>query len=338
MKTGIAHLPLHYGKAPAWLFCRMKKLAREISLAVIQEYGTEEFLTRVSDPFWFQAFGCVLGFDWHSSGVTTTVCAALKEAFRDISRDTGIFVCGGKGGASRKTPLEIREAADTGLVSVDPEPLVYASRISAKVDSCALQDGYQLYQHFFFFTQDGKWAVVQQGMNTAVRRARRYHWLSLRIGDFVCEPHSAICCDSKGDTLNMVARASARCRDIAAELAREDPARIIGEFESIRRLDMAGRHYVKKDDIKPENLRTILEETYAQKPGTFEKLLALKGVGPKTIRALALIAEIIYRGPASIEDPVRFSFAHGGKDGHPFPVDRKQYDLSIRILSDAVRR
>ncbi|MGE4358122.1 MAG: DUF763 domain-containing protein [Candidatus Omnitrophota bacterium] len=192
MKTGIAYLPLHYGKAPAWLFNRMKILAREIILIMVKEFGSEEVLCRLSDPFWFQAFGCVLGFDWHSSGLTTTVCGALKEGLRDISRETGIFVCGGKGAISRKTPQEIREIAGKRLIQTSPDELIYASRMSAKVDSTALQDGYQIYHHSFIFTRQGRWCVIQQGMNVDTRWARRYHWLSKDLKDFVCEPHKAI--------------------------------------------------------------------------------------------------------------------------------------------------
>lgn len=336
MRTGIANLPLHYGQAPAWLFSRMKKLASEITIIMVKEYGPGEFLNRLSDPFWFQAFGCVLGFDWHSSGLTTTVCGALKEGLRDISKEIGIFVCGGKGGVSRKTPREIETIAAKRLIKVMPAPLIYASRMSAKVDSCALQDGYQLYHHCFIFTKEGSWTVVQQGMNTDLRLARRYHWLSKDVTDFVCEPHKAICCDKKGIVLNMVAKESDACRKTSSQLAREVPSKIIYEFNQIKKLNLARHHFVSLDDIKSQNLQRILERTYEEKPNNFEELLGVKGVGPKTIRSLSLISEIVYGKPASFRDPVRFSFAHGGKDGHPYPVNRKQYDLSIQILKDAV--
>ena len=336
MKTGVAHLPLHGGKAPAWLFKRMTKLAAEISYILIKEYGTQEFLRRLSDPFWFQAFGCVLGFDWHSSGVTTTVCGALKEGLKETSTELGIFVCGGKGANSRKTPSEIELIGEKRLVDIDPQKLIYASRMSAKVDSAALQDGYDLYQHSFIFDRKGHWAVIQQGMNTQSLWARRYHWLDEQVKDFVCEPHFAICCDHTKPTLNMVASESNGSRQVSAQLAGEDPSKIIKEWRKLQQMDMPGHHQVSLNDIKPENLNKILEKTYEQKPQNFEKLLAIPGVGAKTIRALAMISELIYGQPSSIKDPVRFSFAHGGKDGHPYPVNRKGYDQSIAILKDAI--
>lgn len=336
MKTGIAHLPLHGGKAPAWLFQRMKKLAAEISIVIIGEYGTADLLRRLSDPYWFQAFGCVLGFDWHSSGVTTTVCGALKEGLKDISKETGFFVCGGKGGVSRQTPLEIESIAERGLLKADFKDLVYASKMSAKVDTCAVQDGYELYHHCFFFDKDGNWAVVQQGMNADTKWARRYHWLSSDLTDFVCEPHKAVCGRKRDDVLNLVAKESSFCRETSALIAREEPRKVAAEFVKIKQLDMTRRHEVSFADIKSENLAKILVAAYNQQPENFEQLLNVQGVGPKTIRALSLISEIIYAKPASFEDPVRFSFAHGGKDAHPYPVNREEYDRSIAILKEAV--
>lgn len=332
MRTGIANLPLHYGKAPAWLFSRMKKLAREITLVIVTEHGPDEFLNKLSDPFWFQAFGCVLGFDWHSSGITTTVCGALKEALRDVSRDIGLFVCGGKGATSRKTPLEISKIGESDSIKGDPNRLIYASRMSAKVDSSALQDGYQIYQHTFIFTKEGNWTVIQQGMNELTGWARRYHWLGSEVSDFVCEPHKAICCDHTDSILNMVAKESEECRKTSTYLAIQKPDEIV------KQLNLPKRHSVFACDIKKENLRKILEKTYERKPSGFEALLSIEGVGPKTIRALALISELVYGKPASFRDPVRFSFAHGGKDGYPYPVAKKQYDLSIQILRDAVNQ
>lgn len=336
MKTGIAHLPLHYGKAPTWLFSRMKNLAAQITLVIVREYGTDEFLNKLSDPFWFQAFGCVLGFDWHSSGLTTTVCGALKEGLKDISPEIGLFICGGKGAVSRKTPLEIEEIALKRQIEIIPAHLIYASKMSAKVDSAALQDGYQLYHHCFIFTKQGNWVVIQQGMNTATRWARRYHWLGTEVEDFVCEPHKAICCDHRSEVLNMVARESEECRQVSTILANDKPTKVIREFTQIKQLNLPSYHAVSWDDIRNQNLRKILEKTYERKPDNFEALLGIEGVGPKTIRALSLISEIIYGKPASFRDPVRFSFTHGGKDGHPYPVNREQYDLSIQILKDAI--
>jgi hypothetical protein len=338
MKTGIAHLPLHGGKAPAWLFKRMTKLAAEISYILIKEHGTEEFLRRLSDPFWFQAFGCVLGFDWHSSGVTTTVCGALKEGLKESSRELGIFVCGGKGGTSRKTPGEIQWIGEQRLVNADPKKLIYASRMSAKVDSAAVQDNYALYHHSFIFDRQGKWAVIQQGMNEENRWARRYHWLGEELKDFVCEPHHAVCCDHTQPILNMVAQESAGSRQQSAVLSQIDPAKIVSEWNKIQQLDMPSYHHVSLSDIRPENLKKILEKTYEHQPQSFESLLSVPGVGPKTVRALAMISELIYGQTSSIKDPVRFSFAHGGKDGHPYPVNRKGYDQSIAFLKEAVNQ
>ncbi|MDD5016363.1 MAG: DUF763 domain-containing protein, partial [Atribacterota bacterium] len=236
MRTGIANLPLHYGKAPQWLFRRMKELARLITIFVISEFGTEEMLKKLSDPFWFQAFGCVLGFDWHSSGLTTTVCGALKESIKGIEKDLGLFVAGGKGGTSRKTPSEIEQAGS--YLNKDPANLIYASKMAAKVDSSALQDGYQLYHHCFIFSKNGSWTVIQQGMNTSTRYARRYHWLGEEAKDFVCEPHSAICCDKKGKSLNMVAKESKNARKVTTSLAKEKPEKLIAEIKTLQNLNL----------------------------------------------------------------------------------------------------
>lgn len=307
-------------------------------MIIASENGPEEFLNKLSDPFWFQAFGCVLGFDWHSSGLTTTVCGALKEGLKGVSKDIGIFICGGKGAASRKTPGEIEELGNKGFIKEDPEKFIYASRMSAKVDSSALQDGYQIYQHSFILTRTGNWAVVQQGMNESSGWARRYHWLSKDITDFVCEPHKAVCCDHKNKVLNLVAEESGDCRKLNAVLAGEEPNKIIKEFTRVKQLNLPKEHPVSLGYIKKENLRRILEKTYDRKPEGFEKLLAIGGVGPKTIRALSLISELVYGKPASFKDPVRFSFAHGGKDGYPYPVNKKEYDLSIEVLKEAVNQ
>jgi hypothetical protein len=336
-RTGIANLPLHYGKAPHWLFDRMTKLSREITIAIATEFGPEEMLRRLSDPFWFQAFGCVLGYDWHSSGVTTTVCGALKEGIKGLETDLGLFVAGGKGRTSRKTPSEIESVGH--LLKADASSLVYASRMSAKVDNSALQDGYQLYHHVFIFTREGSWSVVQQGMNERNRYARRYHWLGEKLTDFVCEPHSAICSQVRGETLNLVASESEAARQTIPQIAVKDkPEKLVDQLKKLKTLDLPSRHNLDLDDIHPDRLYKTLLITYEQQPTNFEKLLGLEGVGAKTLRALSLISELIYDVPVSLRDPARYSFAHGGKDGYPYPVDRESYDKSIDILHRALEK
>ena len=335
-RTGTAQLPLHGGRAPAWLFSRMVQLAREITIHIVAEYGSDEMLRRLSDPFWFQAFGCVLGFDWHSSGVTTTVTGAVKEGIRGLERDLRLHAGGGKGATSRNTPSEIMTACDK--LSIDPRPLVYASRMSAKVDSAAVQDGYQLYHHAFFFTPAGGWCVVQQGMNDANGMARRYHWLSADVKSYVNEPHSAICAERQEPTLNLVAAESDPVRGASAELARGRPDVVLGALRGLPLLDMPRRHAVMVGDVNPQYLQKILLKTYERAPEDFETLLGMPGVGARTLRALALTSEIIYGTPASTRDPARFSFAHGGKDGFPYPVHTETYDKTVEVLRAAVNK
>ena len=315
----------------------MVQLAREITIHIVAEFGSDEMLRRLSDPFWFQAFGCVLGFDWHSSGLTTTVCGALKVGLAGAESDTGIHVAGGKGRASRRTPDELRATAER--LALDGDALAYNSRMTAKVDNTAVQDGFQLYHHSFFLTDAGDWAVVQQGMNDRRRAARRYHWLGRRVSDLVCEPHTAICSDARGGpVLNLVARDSADARTTSAALARERPDAVRRDIRDLVQLRMPARHHIEvRRDLNPRNLDSVLLKTYEAQPADFEALLAIRGVGPKSIRALALIAELAYGQPASTRDPARFSFAHGGKDGTPYPVDRETYDRSIEWLRAAVR-
>ncbi len=334
MRTGIAQLPLHGGKAPRWLFACMVKLAREIAIHVVGEYGPDELLNRLSDPFWFQAFGCVLGFDWHSSGVTTTTCGALKEGIRPLQHELGFYAGGGKGGTSRKTPSEITTACEH--LGIDPAPLVYASRMSAKVDSSAVQDGYQVYHHGFFWTGGGTWCVVQQGMNEATGMARRYHWLGNRLSSFVVEPHAAVCCDARQPCLNLVAEENEVVRRQSAELAAQPSLETLFALEQLPTLDLPARHGLRATDIHPDYVRKVLLQTYDTPPENFEALLGQPGVGAKTLRALTLVAELIYGTPVTARDPARFSFAHGGKDGIPFPVDRTTYDRTIDILHRAV--
>ena len=354
--TGYASLPLHGGKAPAWLFGRMVRLSREIILYLASEYSTREVLRRLSDPFWFQAFGCVLGFDWHSSGVTTTVCGAIKEGLKDVDRELGLFVAGGKGRTSRKAPQEIADACD--FVGRDAAPLVYASRTAAKVDSAAVQDGYQLYHHAFFFTAHGDWCVVQQGMCDDNRMARRYHWLSEHVASYVDEPHDAVCCDVRGDdTLDLVAHENDGVRAASAALARERPSLVLDAVSRAgsaapqgctssrpkglheRQLVLPRRHELLPEiDVASPYLEKILLKTYERAPEDFEALLGIEGVGPKTLRALALASELVHGTAATLSDPARFAFAHGGKDGIPFPVDKLTYDKTIEILTKAINR
>lgn len=332
-RSGTMLMPLHYGKAPAWLFERMTVLAREICLVIVTEYGRDELLRRLANPFWFQAFGCVLGFDWHSSGLTTTVCGALKEGLKPVSYELGLFVAGGKGKTSRQTPLEIEKISEQ--IGTDAKKLVYASRMSAKVDSAAVQDGYQLYHHTFVFTTDNRWTVIQQGMNELNRYARRYHWLSDNL-NFVCEPHAAVCCDITTPTLNLVAHESKQTQVIATELSKEKPERLVQKVKHLANI-MPAHHRIDLQTLNPERLKLVFLKTYERQPENFETLLGMPGVGAKTLRALSLIAELVYGAAPSWRDPARYSFAHGGKDGHPYPVNCQIYDRSIELLHTALK-
>ena len=334
-RTGIANLPLHGGKAPRWLFDRMVKLAGGILVFMVEELGPADTLARFSDPFWFQSFGCVLGFDWHSSGVTTTTCGAVKEALRGRP-DIGLFAAGGKGAPSRRTPAEIESQAERIGLGEAPR-LVQASRMSAKVDNNAVQDGYQIYHHFFMFTSTGDWIVVQQGMNDSTGYARRYHWLSKDLRTFIEEPHAAICSDQRGITMDLVAAESLETREVLGQLSAEKPEIIPRELERLKTLRLPPRHELFIRDLHPASISKVLLKTYERQPEDFEVLLGMPGVGGKTLRALALIAELVHGTSVSWEDPARYSFAHGGKDGHPYPVDRENYDLSIEYLEKAVR-
>jgi hypothetical protein len=349
-RTGVARLPLHYGRAPRYLIVRMQKLAREIVSIIVDEYGSKEFLTRVSDPFWFQALGCVLGYDWHSSGVTTVVTGILKQAISPEQQ--GIAVCGGKGKASRKTPMEIGKIGEEfGFSSENIEALRYASRMSAKVDNTAVQAGYQLYHHAFFVADDKEWAVVQQGMCAKDRTARRYHWLSDNIRSFVIEPHNAIVGNARRDVvLDMTAEQSDGCRKASVDLVKEEPKRLIRMFQTIRpefqkslnewlprNTGSTWKEYSFENLSMPRNANwKTLREVYEFQPSNYEELLGIRGVGPATVRGLALVAEVIYGEKPSWKDPVKYSFAYGGKDGVPYPVNRKAMDESIQILKQAV--
>lgn len=349
-RTGVARLPLHYGKAPRWLVGRMQKLAKEMVTIIVNEYSRDEFLRRISDPLWFQALGCVLGYDWHSSGVTTVVTGVLKKAI--VPEDLGIAVCGGKGKFSRQTLPEIAVVGEKfGFSTSKIESLRYASKMSAKVDSTAIQAGYQLYHHAFLMAEDGKWAVVQQGMSPEDRTARRYHWLSDNLEQFVVEPHNAIVGDVKREkALDMTAKESEGNRKASVDIAKEKP-------EKVMRLIMPAKPEHQKSlqewlpKLKNEDAKTFpvdtlsmpmninwktLQKVYEFQPSNYEELLSLKGVGPATVRGLALVAELVYGEKPSWKDPVKYSFAYGGKDGVPYPVDRKAMDESIQILKASI--
>jgi hypothetical protein len=348
-RTGVASLPLHGGRAPAWLTVRMSKLAKEIASIMIDEQGAGMFLTRLSGPYWFQALGCVLGYDWHSSGVTTVLTGVLKQALSP--EEHGVAVCGGKGRTSRKTPLEIAAVGEKfGFGEDQVQALTYTSRMTAKVDNTAIQAGYQLYHHAFVLTEDGKWAVIQQGMSGEDRTARRYHWLSDTTASLVVEPHNAIVGDVKRErALNMTAKASEGARKASIDVAKEPTAKVMRLFEAARPLHQTSlqdwlpaaeadpwRRSVEALNMPRRISWGTLRRVYEFQPRNYEELLSVKGVGPATVRGLALVAELIYGEKASWADPVKFSFAYGGKDGVPFPVDRGAMDESIQVLRQAV--
>jgi hypothetical protein len=334
MKTGIADLPLHFGHCPPWFFEKMKELSRVISEIIITEYGQDEFLRRIANPFFFQAFGCTVGFDWHSSGLSTTLTGALKEAKLE---DFGITVLGGKGKASRKVPEEIELLSEKfSLSTKEIERLKYASRMSAKVDSSVVQDGFNLYHHAFFVSENGKWAVIQQGMNTEIQYARRYHWLSENVESFVVEPHEAICCDiNMPKVLNMTSKENEDVRKCSVDLVKDNTNKLKKYFAAKNNLliylGMPKQHYI---DLKDYETLTKLHQF---QPENYEELVSFKGVGAKTVRALALISQLIFGTEISWKDPVKFSFAHGGKDGTPYKINRKVYESTIQILNDAIK-
>ncbi len=338
MKTGQATLPLHGGQCPAWLFQHMKALGAAMVEVIDEDFGTEEVLNRLSNPYWFQALGCLLGFDWHSSGLTTTLCGALKAGLAGLGPQAGLYFTGGKGRTARNTPLEIQTLAEKYPLSCDPGELIYSSRMSAKIDSSAVQDSYQIYHHSFIFSASGSWAVIQQGMNTDTRMARRYHWLSSNLNEFCCEPHAAICCDQTNVTLNMVSEDNTSLRALSCSIARETPLKIISEIESIQssapELHLPCYHPIPRTSY----LNKALYAAYEAQPEDFEHLLNVKGVGPSTLRALCLVAEVAYGAEASFQDPCKYSFAHGGKDGFPFPVNEQDIHHSYLTLKRALKK
>ena len=389
-RSGYADLPLHTGLVPKWLADRMKLLGTQIVESILLNYGKKEVLTRLSDPLWFQSLGSVLGMDWHSSGITTSVMYALKRGINERAREFGLCVCGGRGKYSRKTPEELLFLADaTGL---DGDSLVNASRLTAKVDGNALQDGFQLYMHNFILSDEGDWVVVQQGMNTRSQTARRYHWSSENLRSFVEEPHSGVTGENQGKILNLTASAAKETRGSILSLTHENPDKMLREIAKItgqdyvrqmefdfggslplgcnssqgssfpptpsaghprnapdlqekeilirndRNLVMPSRHEVRSEDVDLKRLGAVLATAYESNNQNFESLLLTPGLGPRTLQSLTLVSEVIYGTPSRFSDPARFSFAHGGKDGHPFPVPLKIYDESIRILGESIEK
>lgn len=332
MSRAHADLPLHYGKVPIWLAERMRSLGGKIIASIVHDYGGAEVLRRISDPFWFQALGCVLGMDWHSSGITTSVMGALKGAINEQSAELGLYVCGGRGKHSRQTPNELIAIGEkTGL---DGKHLAMQSRLAAKVDNTAVQDGFQLYLHSFILSKDGNWAVVQQGMNDATSMARRYHWHSPDIKSFVEEPHTFIYGKNMGSILNLTDKAAAATKSGILQLTYEQPDKMMQE---VRKLVMPRHHEVFSKDVDLKRLGSILAVAHEKELIDTESLLLLEGLGPRTLQSLTLVSEVIHGTPSRFSDPARFSFAHGGKDGHPFPVPTKVYDETIEFMDRAVR-
>ena len=346
-RSGSADLPLHGGRVPAWLGERMTRLGAVIAQAVVHHYGRDELLRRLAHPFWFQSFGAVMGMDWHSSGITTSVIGALKRGLKPLQGELGIHVCGGRGQHSRKTPQELIAVGDR--VGIDGEQLATTSRLVAKVDSAAVQDGFDLYLHGFIVTDDARWVVVQQGMNGDMRQARRYHWLSEGLASFVDEPHSAIDGPQQGTIVNLTDHRAAPSRGAQLELLAQLGAdRIVQEFAALAEhepaaqpllphLVMPAHHDVRASDVNARRLHGNLAAAADRGPQDFAQLLLTPGVGARTVRALALVAEVVHGAPCRFADPARFSFAHGGKDRHPFSVPLKVYDETIRVLKSAVQ-
>lgn len=369
-RTGHADLPLHVGTVPKWLADRMRDLGTEIVQILLMEYGKKEVLTRLSDPLWFQSLGAVLGMDWHSSGITTSVMYALKRGINARAREFGLCICGGRGKYSRKTPEELLFLAEhTGLPGND---LVRASKLAAKIDNTAVQDGFQLYQHNFILSNEGDWTIVQQGMNSRTKTARRYHWCSQNLRSFVDEPHSGITGENQGQILNLTDSSADKTRSSILTLSNEEPQKIIKEISDIARLGnpleqkksgqlelfdleenldgeicfdngdrnivLPDHHEVRAEDVDLKRLGGVLATAYENQPKDFESLLLTPGLGPRTLQSLTLVSEVIHGTPCRFRDPARFSFAHGGKDGHPFPVPTKIYDESIRILGDCIEK
>jgi len=332
-RSGTADLPLHYGAVPPWLAERMAKLGLAITEVILMEYGKADWIRRLSDPCWFQSLGAVMGMDWHSSGITTSVLGALKKAINPLSKELGIYICGGKGKHSRQVPNELVAIGEkTGL---NAQQLVQCSKLSAKVDNTAIQDGFQLYLHNFIVSTEGQWTVIQQGLNDNTGTARRYHWHSQQLQSFVNEPHTAICGFQSGDILNLVDKEAAPAREGILTISKESPAILLPE---IQQLILPAHHDVRAKDVDLKRLGAMLWLTHEKKPADFEELLLLEGMGPRTLQSLALVSEVVHGTTTRFKDPARFAFAHGGKDGHPFPVPTMVYDETISTLQHAVQK
>jgi uncharacterized protein len=342
-RSGTADLPLHGGRVPPWLADRMTLLGTAITESVLLHYGRSEFLSRLSDPFWFQALGAVMGMDWHSSGITTSVLGALKRGLQPRAHELGIYVCGGRGKQSRKTPDELRAVAE--LTDVDGEMLVRASRLTARVDNNAIADGFQIYLHGFIVSREGEWTVVQQGLNDSTGYARRYHWHSANVKDFVHDPHTAIVGHPQGEIMNLVDERADPAQKAMIELTRERPELLLREVQRMisstpssapsqpsPALVMPRHHDVRAEDVDLKRLGAVLATAHERELHEFSELLLTEKLGPRTLQSLALVAEVIHGAPSRFTDPARFSFAHGGKDGHPFPVPLKTYDETLSVL------
>jgi hypothetical protein len=347
-RSGVADLPLHGGRVPAWLASRMATLGTAIAESVLVHYGRPALLSRLSDPFWFQALGSVMGMDWHSSGITTSVMSALKRGLNPKAHELGVYICGGRGSQSRNTPGELRAIAER--ISLDGDALVRTSRLTARVDNNAVADGFQIYLHSFILTSDGEWAVVQQGMNEASRLARRYHWHSAAVRDFTSAPHTAIVGEHTGTIMNLVDLEARPAQEALLTITRADPARTLADLRGLtmpraafalrasapRHLEMPPHHDVRAKDVNEKRLGAVLALAHQRDLRDFASFLLLEQLGPRTLQSLALIAEVVHGTPTRFDDPARFAFAHGGKDGHPFPVPLKVYDESIAVLRRAL--
>jgi len=335
-RSGSADLPLHYGYVPTWLAERMATLGKAIVEEILASQGKNALLSKLSDPFWFQSLGAVMGMDWHSSGITTSVMGALKRSVKPLAKEYDIFICGGKGKQSRNTPNELlRFAESTGLGAQD---LIRSSKLSAKVDSTAVQDGFQLYQHHFIVSNEGEWTVIQQGMRKSSATARRYHWHSPSVQSFTEEPHTSIYGEKQGNILNLTDKMAQPLKTVMMKAAAENPDKLLLEISKMKHLVMPGYHDVRAKDVNIKRLGTVLWLAQEKNVNNFEELLLLEGLSSRTLKSLALVSEVIYGQPAQFKDPARFSFAHGGKDGHPFPVPTNTYDETIDTLQRAIQK